>query len=296
MPTDVLGAARAYNRDPAMRPPTDTSSYVIDGGRSGAARLAVLARVRASASEDFVRRAGLRPGDRCLDLGCGSGELTMRLAELAAPGEVVGIDFDPEVVAVARERAAAAEGPAPRFVVADVEALPSGLGAFDLISARYVLGHLRDPFAALRSMWALCRPGGVVAVEDTDAAAMSSEPHSAALERCIALHRELALARGLVPGVGAQLAGLVERAGFAGVEDHVEQEIRGDRDAKRLTELTLERTRAALTAEGLVTDAEIDALLVELRAFSADPHSIVRSPRLHQVIGRRPPSASEESH
>src|SRR5215468_8720927 len=112
-----------------MRPPTDTSSYVIDGGRPGAARLAVLARVRASASEDFVRRAGLRSGDRCLDLGCGSGELTMRLAE---------------IVAVARERAAAAAPLAPRFVVADVEALPDDLGSFDLISARYVLGHLRD--------------------------------------------------------------------------------------------------------------------------------------------------------
>jgi ubiquinone/menaquinone biosynthesis C-methylase UbiE len=254
----------------------------------------VLARVRASASEDFVRRAGLRPGDRCLDLGCGSGELTMRLAELATPGEVVGIDFDPEVVAVARERAAAVEGSAPRFVVADVEALPAGLGVFDLISARYVLGHLRDPLEALRSMWALCRPGGVIAVEDTDVAAMSSQPRSPALERCIQLNRELALARGLVPGVGAQLAGLVEQAGFADVEEHVEQEIRGDRDAKRLTELTLARTRAALTAEGLATDAEVDALLAELRAFSADPQSIIRSPRLHQVIGRRPCSASEE--
>ncbi len=296
MPTDVPGVARAYNGDRAMRPPADTSSYVIDGGRSGAARLAVLARVRASASEDFVRRAGLRPGDRCLDLGCGSGELTMRLAEIAAPGEVVGIDFDQEVVAVARDRAAAAEGPAPRFVVADVEALPSGLGAFDLISARYVLGHLRDPLAALRSMWGMCRPGGVVAVEDTDVAAMSSEPRSPALERCIELHRELCVARGLVPGVGALLAGLVEQAGFEQVEERVEQEIRGDRDAKRLTELTLERTRAPLTAEGLATDAELDALLVELRSFSSDPHTIVRSPRLHQVIGRRPSSTSEAPH
>jgi len=278
-----------------MRPPTDTSSYVIDGGRSGAARLAVLARVRASASEDFVRRAGLRSGDRCLDLGCGSGELTMRLAEIAAPGEVVGVDFDAAIIAVARERAAAA-GVAPSFVVAEVEALPDDLGSFDLISARYVLGHLRDPFAALRSMWALCRPGGVIAVEDTDVAAMAAEPRSAALERCIELHRELALARGLVPGVGAQLAELVRRAGFEGIEERVDQEVRADRDAKSLTELTLERTRGALTAEGLATDAELDALLVELRSFSADPHTIVRSPRLHQVIGRRPPGTSEESH
>lgn len=274
-----------------MRPPTDsdTTSYVIDGGRPGAARLAVLARVRASASEDFMLRAGLRAGHRCLDLGCGSGELTTRLAEIAAPGEVVGIDFDPGIVAVATERAAQASTThVPRFMVANVEALPEGLGGFDLVSARYVLSHLRDPLGVLRSMWSLCRPGGVVAVEDTDVDAMSSEPHCPALDRCIELNRALTQARGLTSRVGPQLVGLLEQAGFARIEETVDQEVAHDGDGKRLTELTFERKRTALVAEGLATDAEIDALLAELREFGADPRTLMRSPRLHQVLGRRP--------
>jgi SAM-dependent methyltransferase len=274
-----------------MRPleARQADSYVIDGGRAGAARLAMLARVRASASEDFVLRAGLAPGHRCLDLGCGSGELTCRLAELAAPGEVVGMDFDPVVVSVAVERAGHARRThAPRFVVGDIEALPDDLGEFDLVSARYVLGHLRDPLAALRTMWSLCRPGGVVAVEDSDASAMSSEPHCPALDRCVELNEALAQARGVAYGLGPRLVDLLPQAGFEGVEESVDQPVFGDGDGKRITELTLDRKRAALVAEGLVDDCELDAILAELRQFSADPRTVMRAPRLHQVLGRRP--------
>jgi ubiquinone/menaquinone biosynthesis C-methylase UbiE len=269
-----------------------TSSYVIDGGRSGAARLAVLARVRASASEDFMRRAGLRAGHRCLDLGCGSGELTYRLAELAAPGDVVGVDFDRGVIAVATERAAQAPmASEPRFIVADVQALPDGLGPFDLISARYVLSHVRDPLAVLRTMFSLLVPGGAVAVEDTDVEAVSSEPHSPALARCVELNRALTHARGLPERLGPRLGGLLEQAGFERIEESVDQDVMRDGEGKRLTELSLERTRAALTADGLADDAEIDGLLAELHRFSSDPRTLIRSPRLHQVLGRRPVSA-----
>jgi SAM-dependent methyltransferase len=264
-------------------------SYVIEGGRAGAARLAVLARVRASASEDFVLRAGLQPGHRCLDLGCGSGELTCRLAELAAPGEVVGVDFDPAVIAVATERASHVPWTrVPRFVVGDAEALPDGLGQFDFVSARYLLSHLRDPLGALRAMWSLCRPGGVIAIEDTDASAMSSEPRCPALDRCVALNRALAQARGVASGVGPRLVDLLGQGGFEGVEESVDQPVFGDGEGKRLTELTFEQKRSALIAEGLVAAREFDAILVELRRFSADPRTLIRAPRLHQVLGRRP--------
>jgi ubiquinone/menaquinone biosynthesis C-methylase UbiE len=244
-----------------MRPLSD--SYAIDGGRPGAARLAVLARVRASASEDFLLRAGLRAGQRCLDLGGGARELTARLAAIAAPGEVIAVD--------------------------DFEALPGGLGEFDLVSAREVLSHLHDPLEALRRMWSLCRPGGVVAVEDTDVDAISSEPHSPALERCLELNRALTQARGGWHDVGPRLVALLEAAGFDRVEESIDQPVARDGDAKRVTELTFERMRPAVIAEGLTDDAELDALLAQLRQLAADPTTLIRQPRLHQVIGRRPP-------
>jgi hypothetical protein len=119
---------------------------------------------------------------------------------------------------------------------------------------------------------------------------MSSEPRCAALDRCIELNRALTRARGLPQRLGPRLAGLLGRAGFEGIAESIDQDVARDGEGKRLTEMTLERKRAALVAEGLTDDAEIDALLVELRRFSADPRTLVRSPRLHQVLGRRPVS------
>jgi ubiquinone/menaquinone biosynthesis C-methylase UbiE len=80
--------------------------YVIRGGRDGYARLQVLARARRADTVELLRRAGLRPGMRCLDLGCGGGDVSFELASLAgAAGSVVGIDMDEVKLALAQEAA-----------------------------------------------------------------------------------------------------------------------------------------------------------------------------------------------
>jgi SAM-dependent methyltransferase len=66
--------------------------YVLRGGEWGYQRLQLLARVLRADTVELLCRVGLRPGMRCLDLGCGGGEGTFELAQLAAPGGlVVGI-------------------------------------------------------------------------------------------------------------------------------------------------------------------------------------------------------------
>src|SRR5918995_6640411 len=100
--------------------------YIIDGGVPGAERLGMLARVAAAQTDSFLLRAGVRPGSACIDLGCGPGFVTRRLAELAAPGRVVGVDFDPVVIDIARRATAASPNP-PEFIVANVGAIPGAL-------------------------------------------------------------------------------------------------------------------------------------------------------------------------
>jgi len=69
--------------------------YVIRGGREGYDRLRVLAAARRASTLELFQLAGLLPGMRCADLGCGSGDVTLDLAALAGPaGRVVGIDAD----------------------------------------------------------------------------------------------------------------------------------------------------------------------------------------------------------
>ena len=79
---------------------------MLRGGRWGYERLQMLARVRREDTLELLRRVGLRPGMRCLDLGCGGGEVTFEIAQLVRPGgSVAGIDMDEVKLALARKAA-----------------------------------------------------------------------------------------------------------------------------------------------------------------------------------------------
>ena len=264
-----------------------SASYIIDGGEPGAARLAVLGRTLAASSESFLKRTGLRPGVRVLDVGCGSGELTRWMAELAGPAEVVGVDVDLTVLSIARDRWS--EHPAaPRFVLADAAALPPALGRFDVVYARFLLSHQTDPLSVLRELRELCRPGGVVAVEDVDIPAMFCEPRSAAYDRATELYCRAAVARGADPRLGPRLAALFDEAGFERVEADAIHPAFHEGEGKRMAELTLRSIRDAVLAGDLIDEDDFDEILDEVQRLTDDPATRFGLPRIHQVMGRAP--------
>ena len=117
-----------------------------------------------SFAEPELRRliAGLRlrPGMRILDAGCGTGEALSWLREEVGPtGEVTGVDLSAAHVAVARSRVR----PQIKVFQADLRHAPLEPG-FDLIWCTNTLHHLRDPVEGLRSLAALLRRGGRIAL------------------------------------------------------------------------------------------------------------------------------------
>ena len=108
--------------------------------------------LRTASQEAAFFLPSLRPGIRVLDLGCGPGSITLGLAEAVAPGEVVGVDFQPSQVAQAQALGAARGLMNVRFEVADVYRLPFPDGSFDAAFAHVVLMHLREPVRALAEM------------------------------------------------------------------------------------------------------------------------------------------------
>ena len=72
-----------------------SNDYVISGGRSGFERLRVLSRVWGDTTKSLLRSVGVGTGMRCLDVGCGAGDVSLFLASLVGPsGAVVGSDSD----------------------------------------------------------------------------------------------------------------------------------------------------------------------------------------------------------
>ncbi|HXF32521.1 MAG TPA: class I SAM-dependent methyltransferase [Solirubrobacterales bacterium] len=100
-----------------------------------------------------------RPGDRVLDIGCGFGDTTRRLAELVGDGEVVGIDVSEPFVDLAREEAAAAGVANVSYRLGDVQIADLG-GPYDYVFSRMGVMFFANPVQALRNMRAAMRPGG----------------------------------------------------------------------------------------------------------------------------------------
>jgi ubiquinone/menaquinone biosynthesis C-methylase UbiE len=153
----------------------------------------------------------LRPGLDLLDVGCGPGTITLDLARLVAPGRVLGIDREGEVLREARELAAGTAN--VELATGDVYALDFADASFDAVHAHQVLQHLTDPVAALAEMRRVCRPGGVVA----DYEAFTWHPADPALDRWLELYRAVARANDAEPDAGRYLLAWAHAAGFEDV-------------------------------------------------------------------------------
>lgn len=115
----------------------------------------------------LVRLADAQPGRRALDVCCGTGDITFRLAEAGA--SATGLDFNASMLAVAdqrRKRAAARGRAVAEFVQGDALHLPFPDASFDIVTVAYGLRNLSDWRAGLAEMVRVARPGGRVLVLD----------------------------------------------------------------------------------------------------------------------------------
>lgn len=159
----------------------------------------------------------LRPGQSLLDVGAGPGTITMDLAALVAPGRVTATEISEDALALSRTEAAGRGVTTVDFAVADIHALPFPDDTFDVVHAHQVLQHVTDPIRALAEMRRVCRPGGVVAVRDSDYDRFAWFPAVPELDEWLALYRATARANGGEPDAGRRLLSWALAAGFTDV-------------------------------------------------------------------------------
>lgn len=155
----------------------------------------------------------LRPGLQLLDIGCGPGTITADFARRVSPGKVRGIDPAVEAIDAARR-----DHPGVDFATGDVYRLEFDAASWDIVHAHQVLQHLSDPVAALKEMRRVVRPGGVVAVRDSDYASFTWYPNDDRLARWLALYEAIARANGGEPDAGRRLLSWARQVGFSHLE------------------------------------------------------------------------------
>ncbi|MFN8662383.1 MAG: class I SAM-dependent methyltransferase [Thermomicrobiales bacterium] len=159
----------------------------------------------------------LRSGMDVLDCGCGPGTMTVQVAAVVAPGAVVGIDLESSQFSVGRARAQARSLGNVRFEQASIYALPFPDESFDLVYAHAVLYHLDRPEAALGEIHRVLRPGGLIAVRDSDTRGDIYAPADPHLDRAWELAARVMHDHGGNPGFGAQQRAILREAGFVDI-------------------------------------------------------------------------------
>ncbi|UCI19954.1 methyltransferase domain-containing protein [Mesorhizobium sp. B2-1-8] len=134
-----------------------TSSFTVHDA-SGYEQL--MGRWSRKLAPSFIGFAGLAPGEKILDVGCGTGSLTFELAKSAELAAIAAIDFSPVFVEAAKRRNT---DPRVEIKQADATALPFADNAFDRALALLVLHFVPEAGKAVAEMRRVTRAGGVVA-------------------------------------------------------------------------------------------------------------------------------------
>jgi len=263
------------------------SRYVISGGREGKERLKLLSQVLLPTTFQLLKTAGISEGMKCLDVGCGGGDVTRLMASFAgSEGKSVGIDSDPAILVLAREDAESECLDNVEFRHADASFCQEE-EAYDLVYARFLLTHLSEPENCLHAMVRACRPEGVVVIEDIDFTGSFCYPYCASYQRYTELYQQVVQRRGGDPNIGLKLPGILRKAGVEKVQVNVVQPAHTEGDGKFIASITMARIADSVISERLATEAEVERVIAGLNDAAADSEFVMGLPRVFQTWGRR---------
>ncbi|MCC6734970.1 MAG: class I SAM-dependent methyltransferase [Bauldia sp.] len=245
-------------------------TYLLGDTDHELARLARQAAIFSEATENVLRRAGIGPGMRVLDVGCGVGDVSMIAAGLVgSTGSVVGVDRSPIALKTARTRAEFAGLTNVTFAEGDLHDLADG--GFDAVVGRFILMHLPDPAASLRGLVRTLRPGGVLAFVEMDIGSAKAVPTSDLFARCLSLITTVYRSGGMEPDMGSRLYGAFRTAGLDPcIDGSCRVEAGPEALAYHYLADSLRSLLPSMILLGLASEAEIevDSLAERLRAES----------------------------
>jgi len=161
-----------------------------------------------------LKLAGLAPGMRVLDVGCGAGDVSFLAASIVGGGgSVVGVDQNPDVIALARQRVSDAGLKNVSFEIADFTTLPYA-GEFDAVIGRLVILYLGDPVAGVNAFRGYLKPGGLVYFQEFAPPGIAAIPSVPLFEECVRWINE-SFARATIDlYIGMRLSSIYRAAGL----------------------------------------------------------------------------------
>lgn len=273
-----------------------TAPYLLGHSDAETRRLNVQAELVNPMTRRMFVAAGLRPGMRVLDVGCGSGAVARLAAEMVGPtGRVTTVEANPDMMEVARATTENAGIGNVSFVRADLTD-PDGyaeIGAnYDAVVGRFILFFMPDPAEVIRRLAAAVRPGGSVAFHEPAHTPPVAFPRSTVLDQIWGWISELYRQRNLDMNIGLRLFRLFADAGLPGPELDMGAFIGGGPDWPGYDLMaSLIRTIGPLIKEhGLASPDELDPdkIASRLREHTISHHGVMASWTFVTAWARKP--------
>jgi len=263
--------------------------YPIERRQGEIERLHIQSAAMAPDCALMLERIGVKPGWRCLDLGCGPGGITALMsARVGAAGRVIGLDADPVFLDHARRHAPANV----EFIQGDAYNPDLPEASFDLVHLRFLASTAGSPETLIAAAMRLTRPGGVVALQDPDMAGLNCHPPHPAWDHLKAALEAAFASVGAEISLGRRLYALLRAAGLEEVQ--YRPFLVGVRAVDPMIDYlpsTVESLRATILDNGLMAaDALVEAL-AQCRAHLAKPDTAFTTYIVAQVWGRTPARA-----
>ncbi len=279
--------------------PDHEPEYVLGTNEAEMQRLGFQHRLWSAQAQALWQRAGLRPGVKLLDIGCGPGFAAMEMAQLVThTGSIVGVDESRAYVEFANQQARARALPQARFFRGDVTSIDGvlatqgvGPGSFDMAYARWVLCFVPDPEAVVRAAVKMLRPGGRLCVQDYFGYdSMRAAPMSDAFKAVIDAIDHSWRQRGGDPDIMGRLPGIAVSQGLR-IEHLTRVEVGTARPGMPMWDwpesfwgVFLPR----LEELGSITSAQREAFMRNWEALSRDPAAYMHLPPVYEMIAVKP--------
>ncbi len=231
----------------------------------------------------------LKPGMRLLDCGCGPGVITVGLAQRVAPAETIGFDLEPEPLATGRDLAAKRGLTTVHFEPGDISQLNFPDESFDAVFSHAVLYHLPDPGSALREIYRVLKPGGIVGLRNSDCRGDLIGPSDSLLDRGLALFAQAMRYIGDSTDFGSNQKKLLREVGFLNILASASYDCLGSAAEVRQDGTYYHDTLSDPSFEALCleqhwsTELEISAIRAAFAQWSQNPDAFLAIARCEVV-------------
>ncbi len=266
--------------------------YVLGSTDPEMARLAATSRLYGAMTGAWLDAAGVGPGMRVADLGCGPGDVTLAAARCVGPtGSVVGVDDAARPLDRARRRARDEHLETVTFEQGDVLSWEPA-EPLDAVVGRFILMHLPDPVAAVVRAAELVRPGGIVAFADVALTTRGSLPELPLLTASKGWFIETLRRAGRSVDMALRLAAVFHAAGLPDpvLTSAAPAERGGDAVGWSIVAGDVTSSLPVIERTGVTTAAEIgpDTFEQRLRAQAAAHDAVLLNPLVVGASARTP--------